>query len=234
VRLIWTAIQLQTRVLCPVAWPLSSANREPRGCPSRSAILATCLVLAATTALQAQTAPTDSVWSRGTTLNVFVGVASGSPSSARPLVGAALGWEFTPWVGLEGSGAWLDRAGDASAFAATLRANLNLTRPRVVVPFVGVGVGLYRASFDVRNDAIPGFYLRRIDTSLVGTTQTFTDPSFVMGGGLNVFTTDRWALRPHAELIIVRRDSQHYTVPSFVVHVAYHFEGHRVLPRRNP
>lgn len=194
-------------------------------------VLATCLLLAATPILQGQTVPSDSVWIRGTTLNVFAGVASGAPSSARPLLGAGLGWEITPWFGLEGSGAWLDRSGNASAFAATLRAHVNLTRPRVVVPLVSGGVGLYRASFDTGDAAIPDFYLRRIDTGPVGTTQTFTDPSLVIGAGVNVFATDTWAFRPHAELTLVRRESQQYTVPSVVVHVAYHFEGHRVSLR---
>ena len=39
-------------------------------------------------------------------------------------------------MGLEGSGAWLDRRGESEAFSAALGARVDLTRPRAIIPHV--------------------------------------------------------------------------------------------------
>ncbi len=97
----------------------------------------------------AQIAPPPNEWSHGTTLNVFAGAASAS-SETGPLLGGAVGWEVIRWFALEGSGARLDRPNGADAFAAELKAIVGLPGAHAIVPFVEGGVGLYRASFDLR------------------------------------------------------------------------------------
>jgi hypothetical protein len=78
---------------------------------------------------------------------------------------------------------------------------------------------------------MPEFYRRRVGPGF-GTTHTFTDPSFVVGGGVNVFTSRHWAIRPEVEAIVVRRQSRSYVVTAVTVGVAYHFEEHPVTPPR--
>lgn len=191
------------------------------------------LVLMMSAGASAQTAtPPEHEWSRGTTLNVFAGGAAAS-STVGPLAGGAFGWELGPWIGIEGSGAWLRRNAGASAFTASLATHVNLTRPRAAVPFVRGGIGLYRASFDPERRALPDFYAHRVGTGPEA-RQAFTDPAFVAGGGVNVFATTRWAIRPQAEAIIVRRDGRHYTVGLMTVHLAYHFERHSTRAQRPP
>jgi hypothetical protein len=127
--------------------------------------------------------------------------------------------------------AWFDRGSTADAFSAALTAHVNLLTPRSVVPFVAGGVGLYRASFDAVDDSMPDFYRRRLDSDS-GTTRTFTDPSFVVGGGVNVFTSRHWSIRPSVDATIVFRDSESYVVTVAAVGVAYHFEDHPITPAR--
>ncbi len=67
-----------------------------------------------------------------------------------------------------------------------------------------------------------------------GATSTFTDPSFILGGGMNIFVTRHIAIRPDVEAMIVRRDSHNYVVTAVVVHIAYHFENHPITPTRRP
>jgi hypothetical protein len=190
------------------------------------------LVLAMSTTASTQPVPPGNEWSHGTTLNAFVGMASAS-SNSGPLAGGAAGWEITPRFGLEGSVAWLDRPTSASAFAADLTAHVSPLRPRTAVPFLKGGVGLYRTSFDSSRDVMPGFYSRRMAAlgSAFRTRHAFTDPSFVVGAGVNVFPTRHFAMRPEIEAIIVMRSSQTYVVTTVTMHVAYHFEDHPVSPQ---
>ena len=58
----------------------------------------------------------------------------------------------------------------------------------------------------------------------------FTDPSFILGGGVNLFVTRHVALRPDVEAKLVRRNSQNYVVTAVSVHLAYHFEDHPMTP----
>jgi len=95
------------------------------------------------------------------------------------MLGTALGWEINHWVEVEGTGAWLAGHHDDHAFAAELKVLAALTRPNTVVPFVGAGVGMYRATFDAASGTLPHFYQGRLVASSVGTQQTFTDPSLV-------------------------------------------------------
>jgi hypothetical protein len=198
----------------------------------RRLLLAGALILAGYSAGAAQTAP-GNIWRHGTTANIFAGVAS-SASRTRSIAGGAVGWEVTPWVGLEGRFTWQDRSEDQDAFAAELSAHVNLLRARPVVPFVKGGVGLYRASFGRVLDDVPEFYRRRLappDPALRA-RQTFTDPSFVFGGGVNVYVSRHVAIRPEVEAIMVRRDGRGHVVTAVTVHLAYHFEEHPITPGR--
>jgi hypothetical protein len=190
--------------------------------------LAALLVFVTSTGVAAQTTPPGNAWSHGTTVDVFAGVAAAS-SRGSALAGGAAGWEITPRLGLEGRMAWLDRPGRAEAFAAALTARANLTNARPAVLFVKGGVGLYRASFEAADGNMPDFYRRRLGPGF-GMTHTFTDPSFVVGGGVNVFTSRHWAIRPEIEAIVVRRQSRSHVVTAVTMGVAYHFEEHPVTP----
>lgn len=181
----------------------------------------------------AQTVPRGNEWSHGTTLNISGGVATDS-AATRPFAGTSVGWEITPAIAIEGSGYWLDRSSGADGFAAALKVQTGLIVPHTAVPFLEAGVGLYRASFDPVTSLIPDFYRRRMAAiaSRPGATNTFTDPSLILGGGLNIFVTRHVAIRPDIETMIVRRDSQNHVVTAVAVHMAYHFESHPVTPTR--
>jgi len=98
--------------------------------------------------------------------------------------------------------------------------------PHTAVPFVTAGVGLYRASYETAVGNVPEFYRHRMSqTAGPGMTMTFTDPTFVFGGGLNVFVTRHIAIRPDVETMIVVRDSSSHVVTAAAVHLAYHFEN---------
>jgi hypothetical protein len=196
-------------------------------------LIAAALVLAAgATVASAQTiAPPPNLWTHGTTVNLFTGAASAA-SETGPLAGGAVGWEITRWVAVEGSGAWLNRRESAEAFAAELKALVNVAPSRAVVPFVEGGIGLYRASFDSSRGALPGFYQART-TPTAGNRMTFTDPSFVVGGGVNLIASRHMAIRPDVEAKIVRRNSENYVVTAVSIHLAYHFDDHPVTGSRS-
>lgn len=194
----------------------------------RHLCLATLLVFVTSATVAAQTMPPGNTWSHGTTVDVFAGVATAS-SRGGALAGGAAGWEITPRFGLEGRMTWFDRPGRAEAFAAALTARASLVSMRTAVPFVKGGVGLYRASFETANGNMPDFYRRRLGAGF-GMTHTFTDPSFVVGGGVDVFTSQHWAIRAEIEASVVRRQSRSYVVTAVTMGVAYHFEEHPVTP----
>jgi hypothetical protein len=172
-------------------------------------------------------------WSHGTTLNVFAGTGTDA-SRTDPLVGTSVGWEITPVTVVEGSGSWLRRGPGAEAFAAALKVQTGLNLSRAAVPFLEAGVGLYRATFEPTAQTVPDFYRRRMPAiaASLGATATFTDPSVVLGGGVNVFVTPHIAIRPDVETMIVRADGHSHFVTAVAVHMAYHFESHPVAQAR--
>ena len=172
----------------------------------------------------AQTLP-DHPWSHGTTLGLSAGAGMAS-SESRAMFGTALGWEINHWLEVEGTGAWLVGRHDDDAFAAELKVLANLTRPNTVVPFVGAGVGMYRASFDGARGAVPGFYQRRIAASPLSERQTFTDPSFVFVAGVDIFTARHFSIRPDVSVRLVTRDSDVDPVTMAALRLTYHFEVH--------
>jgi hypothetical protein len=194
------------------------------------------LPLAIWVALQgfAAAQPPPQEWERGTTMTGFAAVASDS-AGRGPMLGGAIGWEVTPKLAVEGSGAWLQFGEAASAFAGDLTVRMRLWGQRHVDPFVEGGVGLYRASYDARHSSdIPSFYRRRLRADLpdLMAVRTFTDPTLVVGTGLNLYLHRHLALRPDVGATIVMREGRRHVVTTVGMHAVVHFEDHPVTPRR--
>lgn len=175
----------------------------------------------------------QAMWQRGTTLSVFGGGAFTSNHEA-PLIGAALGWEFTPRLAVEGGAAWLRWNERSDGFSADLRVRVPILSARPVVPYIAGGVGLHRASFDSPGDDLPPFYRARATGSRprLGATAAFTDPTLVLAGGLDIFVTRTMAVRPDVSAAVVMRDGRTRTLATAAIHLAYHFEEHLAVPRR--
>jgi Outer membrane protein beta-barrel domain len=167
-------------------------------------------------------------WTHGTLVDLSGGAVAAPSADTRPALGAGFGWEINHWIAVEGTGTWIAATQGDSAFAAEMKAVVNVTRPNTVVPFLAAGVGLYRAMFDTTAGPIPDFYQRREVTGPPTTLQTFTDPSFVFAAGVNVFTGRHISIRPDITVRLVYSDSQIYPVTAAVVHLTYHFEVHDV------
>lgn len=77
------------------------------------------------------------------------GLAAGS-LGAGPAVGGRLTFDLNDRVAIEGAGAWASRGSGADAGSVSASLLVNLTRAdRKAVPYAAVGVGLYRAMFDM-------------------------------------------------------------------------------------
>jgi hypothetical protein len=170
-------------------------------------------------------------WSHGTTLNGYGGFTADSEQTG-PVLGAAAGWELTPNLAIEGSGAWAEFGSGTTSFAGAVKARIRIAGQRKIDPFVHAGIGLYRATFGETETAMPEFYQRRMvmPVSPDRMTRTFTDPSVVAGGGVSMFVNRHVALRPDAEATIVFRDGHSHVVTTVAMHVVYHFENHPVTP----
>ena len=177
--------------------------------------------------LAAQTASAQS-FRHCTFVDVSAGDLAAPSSQQRALAGGALGWEVNHRISIEGSGLWLFPRESDNGFAAELKLLANLRRPHLLVPFVGVGIGLYHASFDTTTGSLPDFYERRVTASVVSHRQSFTDPSFVFQGGLNLFMTSHVSIRPDVAVRLVTGDSHAYALTAFAAHVTYHFGVHDV------
>jgi hypothetical protein len=166
----------------------------------------------------------------GTALAGFVGAAS-SASRTDVAAGAAIGWELTPHVTIEGRGIWLGTGPRADAFAALLGARMPLLPDRAVVPFVSAAAGLYRATFDAALPAMPRFYQRRM-MPRAGEWQrrSFDDFSVALGGGADFFLSQHLAFRPEVTVLLVTTRSNAHAVPVFGAQLVYHFEPHSVAP----
>ena len=180
-------------------------------------------------ALQASAQPAlPSEWSRGTAVGGFAGVGADG-SHASGLFGGTLGWDLNPRVAIQGSGGWAQYGDGADAFSASLGARFNLLRWQRVNPFVNTGIGFYRASFEPGASA-SDFYQRRRPTGIPHSAlqSTFTDPSFVFGGGFDIAVNRRMKIRPEVNVDMVFHDSRTNAVPSFRMHFVYVFEHHPV------
>jgi hypothetical protein len=187
------------------------------------ALAVTVFVLAAPAS--AQTSP-GNTWSHGTTLDLFGGAALAPDADARGALGGTIGWEINHRVEVEGAGTWVIPRQDDQAFMAELKGVVNLTKPSAAVPFVGAGVGMYLATFESGSSSIPAFYQSRMRGAPTGSSQTFTDPSLVLAGGVSLFASQHISLRPEVSVRWVLANSDSYAVTMIVVHAVYHFEKH--------
>lgn len=189
------------------------------------------MALAALASAQESTGATT--WSHGTTLNAFAGVAS-EPTTGAATAGGGIGWQLTPTMSVEGTGAWINSQSSSPWFSASLKVQARLAHARGMSPFVEAGIGLYQASFDAGQADVPEFYMKRMTAEPGGSvmSHSFTDPTIVFGGGFNVLATRHFALRPTLEVTMVVRNSDSYTATAGILRLAYFFEDHPVTPTR--
>ena len=185
-----------------------------------------CCALAAT--VLAQTAPEPIITGQATSLSGFAGVASDSHNGGSVLGGSA-GWDFTPALTLEGGGAWVSRTKGPDAFTGALKLRVAFRGRDHMAPFIAVGPGLYRVSFAGGGAKVPEFYRARMLAGMDGgrTKRTFMDPSFVFGGGINLFVNRQVAVRPSLEAMLVFRDAKRQMITTAGIAFAYHFEHGR-------
>jgi hypothetical protein len=149
-------------------------------------------------------------------------------------------WQPTHRVGIAVSARWLDAGPAASAVAADISTELGLLpRSSRQMPYVRLGVGAYRATFDLADArqaaTMPDFYYRRVDfVSTVRNRTTFMDPMFVAGVGIDVPLNKRVSIRPDVRGMWVVRDGHAYQMVLIGVQLAYHIEAHRVTPSMSP
>jgi hypothetical protein len=165
------------------------------------------------------------------------GLSNDTTNNNGWLGGMAL-WQPTHRVGIAVSGRWIDAGAGTSGFAADISTELGLvSRSSRQVPYVRLGVGAYRATFDLGNAsqmaALPDFYRRRIDlSSTVNHRETFMDPMFVVAAGIDVPLNRRVSVRPDVRGMWVVRDGHAYQMVLVGVQLAYHIEAHPVTPSR--
>ena len=192
------------------------------------ALVATSVVAAAQPPISVPYEPTL----RCTSLSFFGGVAT-PESEAGGLLGGTAGWQIGPRFALEGNAFWLDRPGSETGFSVAFNSHVNLLTRRAAVPFLAAGIGMYRASLDADDAAASEFYRERFEAGdALAASQTFTDPAFIVGGGVNIFLSPQLALRPQGDVMFVVNDGKTRIVPVFTVHLAYHFHDHPITPSR--
>jgi Outer membrane protein beta-barrel domain len=194
----------------------------------RSMLVLAAMVVALPVWAQQTEATASADWQHGTTLVGFGGVQSAS-SNVSAAAGAGFGWEVTRQFSLEGRATWFNVNGGLSDFAATFAAHVPLATARPLVPFVSAGVGVYRASFDSTSTAVPSFYLNRMPVGVPVTgSRSFQDFLVTLGGGVNVFLSNHFALRPEANLMLVTDWSDTRRVGVYGVQLVYHIEQHPI------
>jgi hypothetical protein len=187
-------------------------------------LVAALAVLTVAARASAQTVPMD--WRHGTTLMGFAGTQSAS-SDLSPAAGAGFGWEVTRRLSFEGRGTWFAVNNGQTDFAATLAAHIALLTPRSVVPFVSAGAGMYRATVNPAWTDVPDFYRQRMSPDVPG-QHTFQDFLVTVGGGVNIFVSSHFALRPEANLLLVTTSSDSRPTGVYGLQLVYHFETHKL------
>ncbi len=203
----------------------------------RNRIVLACCAAVVTLGLAASASAQPAIganeWSHGTTLNVFAGVTEAGAGS--PIAGGAVGWQLTRTTAIEGAGSWTARGRAGEGFAGTLKLQAIVGRIGIVAPFVDAGIGAYRTSFDTAAADVPAFYRARMAdrAPAVLARRSFTDPTVVFGGGVNLRASRNIAIRPAVDVTVVVRNSKTYVFTAAVLRLAYHFEDHPVTPVRN-
>jgi hypothetical protein len=191
--------------------------------------MSTWLVVLGTVGLASAQSGATTGWQRGSTLSLHAGAAA-ADNLGTALGGGSIGWQMTPRFGLEGSGDWIGIGGSDDAFAASFTAHVSAAGGRGVRAIVLGGVGLYHASFGPASAEIPGFYGRRLGETHGLRGSSFTDPSVVLGFGVNAFLSRHWAIQPDVREILVMRNARTYPVTTVGLRIAYHFEDHPITP----
>jgi len=179
------------------------------------------------TSASAQLTPTAIDWTRGTELTLHTGAATAS-STTGATVGGSVQWDVTRWVAIQGRATWFDRGFDATTFGGDVSALVNLVAMRSVTPYVGVGGGIYRASFQSAGATMPAFYRDRLSTPTLGVTNTFTDPGLRVTAGVDlVRQTPRrhWTVRPEVSFTTLFANGRSETLTGAAVGVGYRFRA---------
>ncbi|MFN8062484.1 MAG: hypothetical protein U0Q12_25255 [Vicinamibacterales bacterium] len=191
----------------------------------RACLLTSCSVAAVPCAAQSSSAP-------ATTLTAGVGVSL-DDSAAGAAVGAGLELGVTSVVAIEGSGRWLNRGDVSRGFAADAVMHVGLPLTEVVAPYGLVGVGLYRAAIDVPaggigpSSDVPDYFVRRIVAGPLGNAArhvTFTDPTFVVGGGVMFVPSRAVVVQPDVRLLVLRRDGRSHAMVVATVSIGFRME----------
>src|SRR5262249_22050785 len=147
-------------------------------------------------------------------------------------------WQPTHRVGIAVSGRWIDAGPGASGFAADISTELGLLpKSSRDVPYVRLGVGAYRATFDLAGAtqlaAMPDFYRRRLGNETnMPRRQTYMDPAFIIAAGMDVPLTAHLSVRPDVRDMWVVRGGHGYQMVLIGLQLAWHIEEHPVTPSR--
>jgi hypothetical protein len=199
-------------------------------------LLAIAVVTTAAVPAAAQTATEDAPWTRATSLAVSGGAAHDEPDWNGSF-GGAVQWELTPHLAIEGAGRWIDRGRESNAFAGELSALFGLAGTRdTFVPYVLAGVGFHHRVFDRRPaaaDGMPAFYMHRFRADHgFGTRESFTDPTVVLGTGVDIALSRTVVVRPDARVLWAIAGGRRHPVAVVTVALGYRFEHKPVTPAR--
>jgi hypothetical protein len=152
---------------------------------------------------------------------------------ADPWISGATSWQTSHQLRISASLLWQNREGDNTGFGGDVGVEVTLVPERDRVrPFIRLGIGAYRATFHSSLDGAPveapDFYARRMDQ---GRT-VFTDPSFVVGFGIDVPIARHLTMRPDARITWVVADGRAHPMAFVGLHLGYEIEHHPVTPSR--
>lgn len=193
-----------------------------------------CVVASLLSVAPAAAQPAGAPFARATGLSLALGATRADGETSLTAGGAVL-WTVQRRLAIEGSGRWIDQPDAASGFAADLMAHFRFVEAgERTVPYLGVGAGLYRATFrdltGANVDRLPAFYRDRLDVSSVSSRTSFTDPTFAIGAGVDVRASRQWRLRPDVRLLVARAEGASLTTVVATVSLGYTFERRPVTP----
>lgn len=192
-------------------------------------------IVIAATLVATPSAAQPSAWGRGTGLAVSAGAAADG-GEWHGQVGGAVLWELTPFFAVEGAARWVDRGIASSAFAGELSVLVGLGGTRdSFVPYLAGGVGFHRRIFDGASAAAqaPDFYRRRFRApDAFGDRESFTDPTLVLGTGVDVALSRNVVVRPDVRVLWAIADGRRHPVTVATVSLGYRFEHKPVTPTR--
>lgn len=209
--------------------------------PSRRTIVVTVAAMLSASSAAAQSDLTPR------TAAALVGGFGSTTSMTGIAVGGSILFDATKQLSFEAQGTYLDRGAgrDALSVNGSVVANV-LPASRRVVPYGAVGVGVYRAWFNLDNPRlrnqmqvpsgsmrdvsgrVSDFYARRLGMMRVPAdgvlgTRHFTDPAMTLGGGVRFNVNERIMVRPDVRALIVAAEGAVHTMAIFGLHAAYRF-----------